>query len=379
MDRTLGARNFGLDVARSIAIVAVIFSHFLLDAVSTPVLRTALVYMGATGVELFFSLSGFLIGGLLIDMAIDGPRPRTVAEFWFRRWMRTLPLYYAVLLWSSYTFGHGEPHAWLFLQNFYPKETKLIPAGWSLVLEEYFYLFFPATVLLLSSVLGRGIRLVTTTAIGLVLVCTAGRTANAYGYLNIGWDLVHDNPFMRMDCAAYGVLAACLYRRYPAAVASVVIRWQWSILAGAAAVVGVFALLFVGVLHEPERVVALGFMVWGKAYFIFQHSLLDMVFAAVVLTLAVARPRPGRDRALAWLIGQCSLLSYSIYLVHIPVMTMTTIHLAPPSGAPRMAVQVLATIGVSIVTYACIERPFLALRNQVSRRRVPVGPARLSA
>lgn len=370
-------RNFGLDLARSIAILSVIFSHYLLDAVSTPVLRTALVYMGATGVELFFSLSGFLIGGLLIDLAILGPRPRTVAEFWFRRWMRTLPLYYAVLLWSSYKFGHGEPHAWLFLQNFYPNEPKLIPAGWSLVLEEYFYLFFPATILLLSSILHRGIKLVATTAIGLVLVCTAGRTANAYGVLNIGWDLVHDNPFMRMDCAAYGVLAACLYRRDPARVAALVTRWQGAILTAAIAVVAGFALLFVGVLHTPERVVAAGFMVWGKAYFIFQHSLLDLVFAAVVLTLALARPRPIRSAGLAWLIRHCSLLSYSIYLVHIPVMTLTAIYLAPPGPIMRIGVQLLGTIGLSVVTYVCIERPFLALRNQVSRRPVPVGRARV--
>ncbi|HYZ61794.1 MAG TPA: acyltransferase family protein, partial [Acetobacteraceae bacterium] len=181
-------RNFGLDLARALAITSVLLSHFLLEpANGVPILRTALVYAGGAGVELFFSLSGFLIGGLLLDLAQRGLSPRSVAAFWFRRWMRTLPLYYAVLWLTGWWFGHQDPHAWLFLQNFHPDEPRLVPASWSLVLEEYFYLFFPSAMLLLSAAVGGAIRLVASVALLLVAVCTAGRLANAYGVFHLGW------------------------------------------------------------------------------------------------------------------------------------------------------------------------------------------------
>src|SRR3954467_6875567 len=113
-------RNFGLDIARAAAVSSVLLSPFLLEpATGKDALWTGLVYVGAAGVELFFSLSGFLIGGLLLDLACAGLRPRTVAEFWFRRWMRTLPLYFALLLVLGWWFGARDPHAFLFVQNFY--------------------------------------------------------------------------------------------------------------------------------------------------------------------------------------------------------------------------------------------------------------------
>ena len=79
-------RNFGLDVLRAAAIVMVLVSHT----------ANALNFLGVYGVELFFVLSGFLIGDILIRSAARQSRFdfRDLAEFWTRRWFRTLPNYY---------------------------------------------------------------------------------------------------------------------------------------------------------------------------------------------------------------------------------------------------------------------------------------------
>src|SRR5688572_4697894 len=83
-------RKIGLDLPRALAITLVLVSHF--------VKRCEI--LGFYGVELFFALSGFLIGGILYRDLAASPGwtfPR-VKHFWFRRWWRTLPNYYLFLI-----------------------------------------------------------------------------------------------------------------------------------------------------------------------------------------------------------------------------------------------------------------------------------------
>ncbi|HEX7914772.1 acyltransferase family protein, partial [Rudaea sp.] len=86
------ARRFGLDAWRALAILLVLVGHasfwFL------PLTRELDVWysLAFLGVELFFVLSGFLIGGILIDKFRSGSFH--LRQFWIRRWLRTLPNYF---------------------------------------------------------------------------------------------------------------------------------------------------------------------------------------------------------------------------------------------------------------------------------------------
>lgn len=76
-------RNFGLDILRATAILLVVFAHYF---ASTP-----LEAGGLPGVEIFFVLSGFLIGNILIrSFQNQGPTAGTLRVFWLKRWFRTL-------------------------------------------------------------------------------------------------------------------------------------------------------------------------------------------------------------------------------------------------------------------------------------------------
>ena len=80
-------RVFGLDFVRFVAVSLVLAAHA--GDVFDPVWQAPrlLETFGVCGVELFFVLSGFLIGGIIIDtLERDG---RWVGNFWLRRWMRT--------------------------------------------------------------------------------------------------------------------------------------------------------------------------------------------------------------------------------------------------------------------------------------------------
>ena len=131
-----------------------------------------------TGVELFFALSGFLIGRLLIALAEGGVTPRRVGRFWARRWLRTLPLDYVVWLAMSWRFGLWHWRDLLFLQNFYPEQNQVLVVSWSLVMEEFFYLLFPLFLLAATLAARRraiGAWGVLAVAVAEIVACNTGR------------------------------------------------------------------------------------------------------------------------------------------------------------------------------------------------------------
>ena len=89
-------RIYGLDILRALAILFVVVGHgkFLLPT-KLYFLHEAFVF---DGVSIFFVLSGFLIGGILIKL-LDKSQPakELLVDFWIRRWFRTLPNYFLVL------------------------------------------------------------------------------------------------------------------------------------------------------------------------------------------------------------------------------------------------------------------------------------------
>ena len=86
-------RVFGLDVMRASAILLVLLGHATVWFASfVPVFNIGCLG-GYFGVELFFVLSGFLIGSILLRWLIDPGSTTTLFDFWRRRWLRTLPNY----------------------------------------------------------------------------------------------------------------------------------------------------------------------------------------------------------------------------------------------------------------------------------------------
>ncbi|MGH7943073.1 MAG: acyltransferase family protein [Limisphaerales bacterium] len=213
-----------LDGIRGVAILMVVFFHYY----SAPAGRSALavfannvISLGWTGVDLFFVLSGFLIGGMLIDHRDSSGYFKT---FYIRRVCRIWPVYFlwigfflalrgalfsqASSLWYSETFAPIPP-AWnllLFVQNFWIKLGTCVPpwasVTWSLCIEEQFYLLMPLIIWIVSP------RKLTALLATLVFLIFLGRC-----YLN-----AHSGVYVyvftpcRADSLIIGVLCACLVR-----------------------------------------------------------------------------------------------------------------------------------------------------------------------
>src|SRR5260370_32054624 len=93
MEQRKSSRIAGLDLLRAAAIVLVLAAHYPKTGAG---LLIRVLNFGWSGVDLFFVLSGYLIGGQLFAAQAAGRRV-SFAGFYARRCLRTLPNYYAVL------------------------------------------------------------------------------------------------------------------------------------------------------------------------------------------------------------------------------------------------------------------------------------------
>ena len=165
-----GARLAALDGLRGLAIIMVLFVHFVGDATPHSAVQRLVVKLanyGVWGVDLFFVLSGFLITGILYD---SKNAPRYFRNFYVRRTLRIFPVYYATLvllfvvmpaLPLAYPSGLAESARhqgwlWPYGTNIYVAIHRdwalpYVSHFWSLAVEEHFYLFWPLVVLAFSA------------------------------------------------------------------------------------------------------------------------------------------------------------------------------------------------------------------------------------
>jgi peptidoglycan/LPS O-acetylase OafA/YrhL len=145
-------RNIGLDILRAAAIIGVVLCHGLTVKVAG---QDILGQLGS-GVELFFVLSGFLIGRIYLRSSGDGDF--SFWQFWRSRWWRTLPPYVAGMLVyvgvGRFIASPGLPWYYcLFLQNYLG--ITGFGVSWSLCVEEHFYLLLPIVGIAVDRVFGR--------------------------------------------------------------------------------------------------------------------------------------------------------------------------------------------------------------------------------
>lgn len=140
---------------RAIAISMVLIAHamFIFKDFKNPLIDVIHIF-GFLGVEIFFVLSGFLIGGILFQLFKSKEVSfKDLTRFWMRRWFRTLPLYFLFLIVNiliAVGVGFELPKSlWkylFFLQNFSTTHIPFFPESWSLSVEEYAYLIAPLSL-----------------------------------------------------------------------------------------------------------------------------------------------------------------------------------------------------------------------------------------
>ena len=366
------------DGVRGVAILLVMLLHLTVVDTSTAVgqLLTRLTAGGATGVDLFFVLSGALITGVLLD---SKGAPGWLRSFYVRRTLRIWPLYYVFLVVAFYVLPRlgwltpelgarinrdGQP-AWpyfVFLQNFNIAQAGAFRRDatgvtWSLAIEEQFYLVWPWLVLLLSRlrpawVLG-----------GLLAACCVARMAALAGGMNVTSVYVL-TPF-RLDGLCIGSLLAL-------AVRGGVDRRQLVWMARAGLGVGGAVVLAILVLRR-------GFSVQEDRMVMGPGLLGVSIFFGGFVAAAWLANGSGTwfDRLLSGrVLGAFGRYSYGLYLVHSPLRAALYAQLFNPDRFPASLGGVLAgqllfyvaatalSFAVAAASYHLLETPFLRLKDR---------------
>ncbi len=387
-------RNFGLDIYRSIAILMVLACHSLLFFFVAWFNAVPLAYVLGLGVEIFFALSGFLIGGILIRDVVEQERPvsapRKLFSFYIRRWLRTLPLYYLMVVVSLYY--TQWPHVSLslaqtdkltlltnlfFLQNFQASWLSFQPVTWSLSIEEWFYLLIPLGMLAISFARQRRMRarLILFYGLTVILAVLAYRTAD-FLLTHTTWDYgTRQQIFMHMDALMFGVLAAWLQHYH----ATVYARLARSRVFGALALVVVaffaYRYVFAPILHNTIDSSLMAHTL--------SLSIMGVGFAALVMVFQAQFADISRFPG--WVIRlfeHISTRSYAYYLIHWPIFVLMLRVLVAGSLTQNIAVDVIAltlTFLIAAAAHLLIERPFMRLRDRVNLiprvRPAPAAPA----
>jgi peptidoglycan/LPS O-acetylase OafA/YrhL len=348
----LAARIVELDGVRGLAVLLIVGFHYFVQSteVSSHWLGALLgpLHIMVSGVDLFFVLSGFLIGGILFDARFAQDY---FSAFYGRRICRIFPVYF---LWL-FLFAVGlmlvrneqqtylrrlfnlDVPLWLyplFLQNIYTAfhhewGSEWLSATWSLAVEEQFYLVLPFLIRILSA---RAITLVTLAAIGFALLSR--------------WILVmHGNethgPYTLLPCRAddlgMGVLIAIVCRHRSA--------WSW-LTVHRRHILAAFLLLGLGVsylaLHPAARLIST-----------IGYSWIGLFYSTLILILVVHPGAIARGVFSSWILTRLGKYSYAIYIFHYGIFGLCHYFVFHRAPLVRDGGSLLLTLLALILTLVC--------------------------
>lgn len=358
-----------LDGLRALAITLVVASHSKNDFIfangkAEPGWLFWILGYAWTGVDLFFVLSGFLIGKILLqEMKKNGTVQ--VVPFLLKRGFRIWPLYYFICLVSLIRLGRG---------HLLPKFTELLPdfffltnyfkenlafGSWSLAIEEQFYLIASVVILLSRKWIARKQQHIPILLAVLLAAAPFIRMMvwMRYSALHVDpffleWEIIHNYIYTHYDGLAMGLIfASILVFRPPTAWIRETLGIWLSVL-----------VLITGVLTWFYRVS-------------FLYSFATLIFGLAIWH-CLTKPQSRFARAFSWPGFQIiSRLSYGMYLWYrFPLWRIAQLSVTHfPRQSPVFqyflifVVDFICAVILASITYVFIERPFLELRSKLYR------------
>ncbi|MBX2907366.1 MAG: acyltransferase [Taibaiella sp.] len=381
-------RIIGLDVVRFFAIMIVVIYHsvpLLAPLTGVPVIGRPLHYLfaltepfGILGVELFFALSGFLIGSILIKVYLRSQQfalPE-ISSFLVRRWFRTLPNYWLILIANFavyaalgfHSFQASDIRYFFFVQNLTSPHPPFFPEAWSLAIEEWFYLTAPMALLAVSLLFRKSekkrVLAITLLAYPILFLIVRAVAIDNNNPDPLYFDhSVRKVVMLRLSAISYGVLIAFARLFYSEAIEKLKMPLFLTGLLGIGALT---AIHYIGI--HP------GFALYAKShsYRVFHNVLLISLIplcSALLLPYAYG-VRALRSKRVGSTVTFISKISYSLYLVHFTLIlesAMPFLHLTVSNCVPIYVGYWAVIIGLSATIYKYYEMPMMHLRNRFSK------------
>jgi peptidoglycan/LPS O-acetylase OafA/YrhL len=337
-----GERSSALDALRGIAIGQILLLHYLSYSMTIvprgyDAILTRVISQMWSGVDLFFVLSGYLLGGILL---YNRSSSYFFTAFYGRRCFRIMPLYVVLLMIYWFTGGRDLIRYLVFGQNFVTAYhgqwdmPMMLAVTWSLAVEEQFYLVLPVLIRWLPS------RRIPIACIVAVLAAPVCRAVAVLGFGNrlAAYVLMP----CRMDSLFLGVLAAWLVRE-----TDLCARLQFSRLTAGVSIVALGSVMLLLTVANASNDTA--------EMQIIGYSYVALFYASLLIWIVATDWRPSS----VW--GQVLIAlgigAYSIYLFHYP-MLMLAEHMIGIRRIVIMAAGVL-TCGAAVMSWHLIERPLI--------------------
>ncbi|MFB6340455.1 acyltransferase family protein [Saccharicrinis sp. FJH62] len=359
----------GLDHLRALAILMVMIFHY---GRGIPSWLEPLNRIGWTGVDLFFVLSGYLIGYQLLK-EYKNTSGINFKRFYIKRFFRIIPVYLAVLilyysLLPNLREGGGLPPLWRFLtftQNFGldVQTQKSFSHAWSLCIEEQFYLLLPITITLFFK--SRGQKFAPYVIAGLIILGFIIRMYNWNEYVKPFIDSgnrrqmvynmqekIYYPSYNRMDGLLIGVSIAAIFNFKPRIKEFLTKHGNIVLVCG--------ILLFLFAYKICENFISYQSMIYGFPLISLAYGVI--VIAAISPTCILYKIKMRFTLIIA-------TLSYAVYLIHKEVYYLVKM-LIDKSGNPKVEpwtfwISVMMAILVGVIMHVIIEKPFLRLRTRL--------------
>lgn len=348
-------RNFGLDIIRTFSIWLVLLQH----AGWTPSGFEHLK-VGVIGVEVFFVLSGFLIGGILFRELQKENSWASIKRFWIRRWYRILPVYYLFLAIKFFfidsSVGTNIFYYIFFLQNhFYGIDYYGVT--WSLVIEEWFYIVAPIFVFVAFKIT-KNLKLVGLLLFGFIIFENIAR----YVYVSktgVPYGGVSGSVPFRFDSLFVGVALAFIKHYF-----SGLFKKLQSPLVLIAGILGITAYLYwIASISYP--VDQFDSFMLPKTIGFFLLSFLIALVVPFFYTIRSINTNNWLSKIFYQFVHQTSILTYSIYLVHMLIFSRI---LKNESISSSFQVQFWLSIALTYIAswlvYRFYEKPILDFRDR---------------
>jgi peptidoglycan/LPS O-acetylase OafA/YrhL len=361
-------RIFGLDILRAVSILSVVVVHMWTQT-SIQVNQVLIDSLYINGVNIFFVLSGYLIGNILLrNITEQGPSFYSLKAFWRDRWLRTLPAYYSVLIvvviisliYTNKTWHHCVL-SFLFSQNLTGSNFTIFNESWSLAVEEWFYLVIP--ILLFAGANQFPLKKVVPAVIILVLIFSnAVRISRAYqsGLIspvidsNLLFREINSSVPTRIDNIIFGLLGAWL------------VFYKFNIwtkhrnLFFTIGITGFFINHFLKVYLIHHATAS------SNAYIILFHTQVELLFVLMTFPkLSIIKTGKGY---IAGTITFVARISYSIYLIHLSLFVLAVRPRFPINPWILLPVYCLWSVGGGYLLHITIEKWGLKYRAQLRQK-----------
>ncbi|BFM05543.1 acyltransferase family protein [Halioxenophilus aromaticivorans] len=342
-------RNRELDFLRGIAILLAMGWHINGISVDSNVTKLILLpgkEIGWVGVDIFFVLSGFLVGGMIIR-EIDRKNGFGIKTFYVRRIFRLWPILYTFLIAMAVArpteLSTFLPQVALHVQNYW--HTGIAVHLWSLAVEEHFYVLLSILIYTVAANREKVVRLPYWMA-GLVMVSLIFRVVGALNDVD-SRDLQGQTHY-RLDGLSIGVILAYYAHHKPDLIRQFQSqKWLlWPVL--------FLSVCFVAIVPKSSFIGStIGYSI-------------SALGSAAALLLVYKSGFTKRIPTISLIVAYIGIISYPLYLWHVPVAKAMEIILNDYLSPTALVFSIyLTSIIISSFLTHLLEKPFMRLRDNL--------------